>query len=113
MSVSGSNWDIKSTSSSEVVVIWNMVRPKASRSACDFASTFAFAVTAVSSDSEDLVARCGSFSIFALLSRVAPKVSWSAAWFLETPSNDGFFSGMSFRKGPTTDKGRNHEGGDE
>ena len=75
-----------------------MVRPKASQCVCDFASTFAFAVTAESSNREDLIARSGSFSIFALLSRVAPKVATLVFGFRNF-SDFNFFQACRLGKG--------------
>ena len=52
----------------------NMVRPKASKDSLDMAGSFALAVTTESKSGQDLIARIGNFSIFALFSRIAPEV---------------------------------------
>ena len=52
-----------------------MGRPKASPRILDFAALFTDAVTINSQNPYDWVARKGEFSIFALLSRLAPTVS--------------------------------------
>ena len=51
-----------------------MVRPKASKDSLDMAGSFALAVTTESKSGQDLIARIGNFSIFALFSRIAPEV---------------------------------------
>jgi hypothetical protein len=56
-----------------------MVRPKASASSLEIASLFAASVTTESDNKEDFVARQGCFSIFSLLSHLAPKASHAEA----------------------------------
>ena len=51
-----------------------MVRPKASNEKLCMAAAFAAAVTTETIKHEDLIARTGSFSIFALFSNLAPEV---------------------------------------
>ena len=51
-----------------------MVRPKADPIALEIACKFALSVTIQSNDSDDFIARQGRFSIFSLLSQIAPKV---------------------------------------
>jgi hypothetical protein len=52
-----------------------MVRPKASASSLEIASLFAASVTTESDNKDDYVARQGCFSIFSLLSQLAPQAS--------------------------------------
>ena len=52
-----------------------MVRPKASKISCEIASTFAMIVTVETENKDDLLARIGPYSIYAVFSRLVPKAN--------------------------------------
>ena len=53
----------------------DMVRPKASKISCEIASTFAMIVTVETENKDDLLARIGPYSIYAVFSRLVPKAN--------------------------------------